>query len=344
MKDDIAQKFDIQDYYSFGLPYYSTAQKLHDGRIINAYNVELKPTEAEGLIVKVTDNKFRILIGNEYEPYLYRGENKKYDYFQPSLQRLKVNSPEYCLEWIKKELFIDIFKETPYYKRLCGLQVRQYFFDFDLEAIAQHYEFKTDYIDLTRNQEVAEFFAYTYFDEENKCYKPITSEYQPCLYRAKMADVIQYDHSTFQIVGFQGCSRPLKQQAMALNLSKGNKTIREELFETISLENSEQKAKEVFEKFDGGKQLFPNETILHLKNIVENNDIVTEQYMIRYAKKFKIPFHKVKSLLHNNYNIKIRNKYLYLNPDLIMYMNREFNEKIKTWVDKKIGYRLMLRI
>mgnify|MGYP002626920125 CR=1 FL=1 len=151
MNDEIAQKLDIQDYHSFVLPFFSTARKLEDGRITNDFNVKLNPTDKEGLIVKVSDDKFRILLGNEYEPYLYRGENQKFDYFKPSLQRFEINSPSYCLEWIKKELFIDTFKKTPYYERLCGLQVWKYYFDFDLEAIAQHYEFKTNYIDLISN-------------------------------------------------------------------------------------------------------------------------------------------------------------------------------------------------
>lgn len=344
MNDEIVQKLDIQDYHSFVLPFFSTARKLEDGRITNDFNVKLNPTDKEGLIVKVSDDKFRILLGNEYEPYLYRGENQKFDYFKPSLQRFEINSPSYCLEWIKKELFIDTFKKTPYYERLCGLQVRQYYFDFDLEAIAQHYEFKTNYIDLTRNKDVAEFFAYTYFDKETQSYKPITRNYEPYLYRAKMADVIQYDKSIFQIIGFQGCFRPLKQQAMALDLKNGNKTIREDLFETIPLENSEQKAKEIFDKFEGGKLLFPDETILQLKNIIDNDLIIPEQFITKYSQTFNVPRHKVKSLLHNNFDIKIRDKYLQLNPDLLSYMYKEFDEKIKTWIDTKTGYRLMVRI
>lgn len=45
-----------------------------------------------------------------------------------------------------------------------------------------------NYIDVTRNRDVAEFFAYTYWDKNNKCYKPITANYSPRIYRAKMAD------------------------------------------------------------------------------------------------------------------------------------------------------------
>jgi len=48
--------------------------------------------------------------------------------------------------------------------------------------------------------------------------------------------------------------------------------------------------------------------------------------------------------LHNNFDIKIKDKYLQLNPNLLSYMYKEFDEKIKTWIDTKTGYRLMMRI
>lgn len=46
-------------------------------------------------------------------------------------------------------------------------------FEFDLEALAQHYNFKTNYLDVTRDREVVEFFAYTYIDDNGK-YQPRT--------------------------------------------------------------------------------------------------------------------------------------------------------------------------
>ena len=261
MSTNYIPNFDIMDYHYFSLPFYSTAYSLPNGKITNEFNVELKPNKKAGLIVKVKENKFRILLGNEYEPYLYRGENNKYDYFQPSLQRYEFLSPEYCLAWLKKEEFKERFKYTPYYKCLLQLRVMNHQFDFDLEAIAQHYGFATNYIDLTRSKEIAEFFAYTYWDSTDGCYKPITANYSPRIYKAKMADAIRYNPEIYQIVGFQACLRPLKQQAMALDLSDGNKTIRNELFEIIPLENTEQKVQEVFDKFEGGKLLFPDEAI-----------------------------------------------------------------------------------
>jgi hypothetical protein len=58
MKDEIAQKLDIQDYHTFVLPFYRTAKKLKDGQITNKFNIKLSPSDKEGLIAKVTNDKF----------------------------------------------------------------------------------------------------------------------------------------------------------------------------------------------------------------------------------------------------------------------------------------------
>lgn len=345
MDSTFLPKFDIMDYHFFTLPFYSTAYSLPDGKITNEFNVELNPTDKEGIIVRVTNNKFRILLGAEYEPYLYRGENNEFNYFQPSLQRYEYLSPDFCLAWIKKEQFKEGFKQTAYYNELLKLRVLNYSFDFDLEAIAQHYEFKTNYIDVTRSRDVAEFFAYTYWDVDNKCYMPITANYSPRLYRAKMADVIKYNPKIFQIVGFQACLRPLRQQAMALDISSGNCTIRDDLFETIILENSDKKAKEVFDKFEGGKLLFPNERIVDLKNKIEDSKITLSKYCVKkYSEAFNIPYYKVATLLRKNFNAKIKDKYLLPSPNLSKHMLQEFNSEIKPWIETKTGFRLSTRI
>jgi hypothetical protein len=78
-------------------------------------------------------------------------------------------------------------------------------FEFDLEALAQHYNFKTNYLDVTRDIEVAEFFAYTYIDDTGK-YQPITNfdsnNYKLHLYRVNIYDVMRYKPNLLKIVEF----------------------------------------------------------------------------------------------------------------------------------------------
>ncbi len=92
--------------------------------------------------------------------YYLEGKIKNYPTFSPSFKRIKKTKEpiKHCTEWIKKEEFKELFTRTPYFERLpkeigcMGLD-----FDFDLEALAQHYEFKTNYLDITKNFTIALF-------------------------------------------------------------------------------------------------------------------------------------------------------------------------------------------
>ena len=63
---------------------------------------------------------------------------------------------------------------------------------------------------------------------------------------------------------------------MALNLSNKNKTIKDDIFEEINLERDAEKAKqraiEIFNKFEGGKKLFPDEVLKTLEDELKNED------------------------------------------------------------------------
>ena len=111
------------------------------------------------------DHKLGIYIGRQTNPYIYRGENKLYRKFTPSAQRNKQKTDtdkcKQCVNWIKKQEFIEFFKSTPYFNRIEGFSVYDFLFHFDFEALAQHYEFISNYIDITTYLHIAMFFAYT---------------------------------------------------------------------------------------------------------------------------------------------------------------------------------------
>lgn len=339
--------FELMSYDIFTSPKYTQRYHTEDGDAVNGYF--LKQGNKEGVFFKTSNNKCRIMIGNEFEPYLYRGENQKYKYFQPSLEREKAKGQlEHCVAWIRANQFKRAFKTTPYYT-LEKIEVLDCNFEFDLESLAQHYEFKTNYIDLTKDIRVAEFFAYTYIDDKGK-YKPITDfdKYHPHIYRAKISDIMSYNKDIFTIVGFQAALRPLRQFAMALNLSDGNKTIRDDIFEELKqdndIENLKNKAIEIYEYFDKGKKLFPDDELQKLEYELKKEDaIITEESIIEYAATFNVSFGKIKSMLrHKGYNIK--NKILYPCTNLKEKMQREVDYEIVPWIEKNIGHRITFRI
>ena len=89
-----------------------------------------------------------------------------------------------------------------------------------MQAIAQHYEFKNNYLDITKSFTVALFFAYT--DCINGKYYPIQDfkKYNPYIYVASIGTLQQIYRDNFKVVGFQVSQRPYAQQAMALDITK----------------------------------------------------------------------------------------------------------------------------
>lgn len=230
-----------------------------------------------GVRYKISYQEFGILAGKSLNPLIYRGENKEYKYFIPSAKRGIYSA----LDKKKLEIFLSIYKKTPYYK--LGESYRDIFnykMKLDLEAIAQHYGFKTNYIDITRLREIAEFFAYTYYDKDG--YHPITdfTEYTPCLYIADLHDVYKEKLEAIKLISGQIALRPCNQAAMAIDICDYEDC--KKIFQKEILPKDKNKAKEVYEK--NCKKLFSSDDalgniaeLIHAGNISDSSKLLNDK-------------------------------------------------------------------
>jgi len=212
-----------------------------------------------GYYVKTAEDKFKIFLNpTGFSSYIYRGEHKDYEHFEPSLQRAlrkketdKIQTANNFIAALKKSPICEYFKQPV----KCGKESLT--FDIDEEAIAQHYGFVSNYLDLTRDENTAKFFAYTYLDEKTGKYKLVEDfkNYSPTLYRAHITDV--YKKYGCEPIGFQPFLRPIKQWALAVNLGENYKDAKG-LFKPFKLTDTDE-AKRIFESFKGGELLFPKE-------------------------------------------------------------------------------------
>ncbi len=210
-------------------------------------------TRPWGMCYKISNQKFGVLAGKSLNPLIYRGENKEYPDFLPSAKRGCHEKSDY----IKKEKFLAVYKETPYYQYgMTYINDFGYHMEIDLEAIAQHYGFKTDYLDITRSRTIAEFFAYTYYD--NGKYYPITdfTQYSPCIYTADLHDIYKQSPSSLKLISGQIALRPCRQFAMAISEGFDCKP----LFQKELLPQNPNRAREIYERLN--TYLFPYGDIL----------------------------------------------------------------------------------
>lgn len=260
-----------------------------------------------GRFLKSDLTHFIIMLGNEFNLRLYRGENKENPNFAPTINRhnMKPGDIDYCFEWIKTEEFKEAFKKSILYKKLSELEIDDYHFNINLDALAQHYGFKTSYLDLTQSRSVAEFFTYTDYDIEKKEFFPITDfkdgEYKPIIYEIKITDLYKLNPDAFKVIGFQPLARPIQQIAFGIDTAMFNEDLKSH-FTKIEMTPDSEGAKYIFEKFDGGKILFPKEDAENFyedicNSSLNNKKIIPEHLLDQYCNKFNLNFNDYKTVL-----------------------------------------------
>lgn len=131
----------------------------------------------------------------------------------------------------------------------------------------------------------------------------------------------------------------MRQLAMALDL-RNNKTIRDDIFERIDLEKSPQKALEIFNKFDGGGKLFPNDILSKLEyELKKDCAYISNEAIMEFSQKEHKNFHKIKTLISHNSNLKIKKNYISPIQKLQENMHNEITNEIIPWLVEKISWR-----
>jgi len=255
-----------------------------DISIYGLMNCTIDGEKKNGSYVKTAEDKFKIFLNpTGFSSYIYRGEHKDYEHFEPSLQRAlrkgemdKIKTAKYFITSLKKSPIYTYFKQPVKW----GDEYLT--FDIDAEAIAQHYGFVSNYLDLTRDEDVAKFFAYSYIDEKTNRYKLIEDykQYSPTLYRANITDV--YKKYGCEPIGFQPFLRPINQWALAVNLGDNYKGAKK-LFETFNLSDIND-AKRIFDKFNGGELLFPKEPMTYFIDKASPDFSISMEWNVSYVK------------------------------------------------------------
>ena len=249
---------------------------------INRYG-NLACSDVKGVFIETRPDTFSIILGEQFNPILYRGLNNDLVFMPDSLRYELFDGKErvrHSINWIKKHEFLNLMSKTPYFKRICELNICNYKFNFDFEAVAKHYNYMSDYIDVTRNMMIAYFFAYTYYDKEKNRYFPIENfnEYSPTLYAVSLRDLYYTIPDSVANISWQPLARPKMQQAMSINVSK-DWDIVQSLFRKVQLPKNPAISRYVYEMFDCGNLLIPADYITRCANQIReyktlHNDLI----------------------------------------------------------------------
>ena len=226
---------------------------------INQYGMITNPDLDLLLPVQTSAQYFRFMPGPEFSPRLYRGETEFHSSCVPSIFRNGINSIDRCFLIGKRIELSALMDLHPATKGLCALRIGHLSFDLNIEAIAQHYGFKTGLMDFSRSRDVAMFFATCRYDLKTETYNPL-DEGWAVLYTADLKGLIEHRKasSSFLPLGLEPLPRPEAQRALAVRLNPGENLNDMPWVAHEVMEITRELSRRYFDMFDGGSKLFPS--------------------------------------------------------------------------------------
>jgi hypothetical protein len=217
----------------------------------------------------------------------YRGECDVFDNCYPSIYRTSCGcDKDYDGSRAKDLILIDTLKMLEFELIIKTFpQVKYAIEDFcnvDFYALAQHYELKTNLIDLTCDLAVAAFFATSSYDADIQEFV-VREEGVGCL-RSYINITIDYNpNQPFKLIGLQPFQRPGLQCAFALRLNKGEDFAN--LSAKLLFKQNKKWNKKLRDAFyEGGKNiLFPREDIADIASMLKTSKYVSNDALKLYC-------------------------------------------------------------
>lgn len=308
---------------------------LCDDSLTNGFGMETTSNPNALFPMKVSDTETLLFHPREFSPYLYRGQNEYFDICNPSLWR-EMTKDEEIIGNLQKLTFINAIKRHPNIRVFEMLNIlsgyesfKPYKLRIDYEAIAQHYEFKTNHLDFTKDKDVAMFFMTCKYDNNLKKYTPITDNSEGVLYKYDFALDITKKANPINPIGYQPFSRPDKQKAFSIIF---NENINFNSFKYVTKEKiriTKKLSEKYFNMFEGGKKLFPQDEISEIAYEIQNNKYISFDILKEYSLKHDITIEKIINIIKNN-NLSItKNNYgfnIHNEKSYIEHRNKMLNE------------------
>lgn len=297
---------------------------LCDDTLINHFGCHSTPRKDALFPLKVNENECLLLPAPEFSALLYRGQNEYFEVCKSTLSR-KMTAQDKLKSILQKIEFLSALKTHPLTKVFQTKyflerypDVPNYKLKIDYEAIAQHYEFKTNHLDFSRDKEVAMFFMTCSYDPKNKKFTPISDDSMGVMYSYDFK--LGIIHS-INPIGFQPFSRPDKQKAFSIVFNKNLNFNDFDFVKKEEIQLTKELCEKYYDMFDGGAKLFPKDEISELAYEIQNSNYISKDTIEFYSQTSKISKKViVKSLEQNGISIT-DNKYRFNIQDMEKFNN-----------------------
>ena len=168
---------------------------------------------------------------------------------------------------VEFEMFIRNFDIVGFWERNYGTVL--------FEALAQHYGLDTCWLDIISDFEVALFFANCKWDNQKRKWYPLTKDDTEVSEKKKYGVIFHIpgwradlQRDLIMPVGYQPFMRCHSQHAYSMPIDKPMSLQDNNLFEKLYFRHDERLAKEIFEKMDFGRKIYPNEGLDEFFDII----------------------------------------------------------------------------
>lgn len=206
---------------------------------------------------------------------LFRGQNKFHEPCISSFYRLQ---PDTLTQFIQK-LRIGEFRIVTAKHPIIEEELNNGIY-YDYVALAQHYEFKTEMLDVTNSLPVAAFFAVT--RQINGKYFPIEKSEDPGVlyfvhpameFMSRLAD----NQPEIHPVGWQVFNRPGEQRAFGINLTDSKDFNKMDGVFAFRFMHDKIISEQIWNMFHGGEDLFPKDIFADKAAKIKESNIFSRQ-------------------------------------------------------------------
>ncbi|CAM2148307.1 protein of unknown function [Pararobbsia alpina] len=259
------------------LDYLGADEDVRPGKFL-----EFMLTNWRETVKMVPSEAFPFLPGRPHgDVAMYRGESSVYPTSGPPLLRgvepgtRKAAALKFLEKFRVAELEL-LMQDHPFME-----VARRRRFNVDFHALAQHYGIPTSLFDVTSNIEVAAFFAVAKWNRVLKRFQPAASG-RGVMFKFDWQSIGTGYTRHFQPVGFGPGLRPARQHAWTFEIGREDFRHLPKLVQIIEFEHSLPASQVLFDKFNQGDWLYPDDCLASLVGRVDARKFVTDS-AVRHA-------------------------------------------------------------
>ena len=239
------------------------------------------------VLSRLKSQRFSLKPNLKDRKYLFRGQSTYYPHCLPSIYRTgKEEKHNFLIEEcaLGQELMMLMLSHPLVQLLDIGFPMGKFRFqpEMNLFVLAQHYYNKTSLMDFTSDPSVAAFFAVTDYDPISDTYSPVLDETRfGVLYLYELNPETSFKQDNLRTIGLQVFPRSGAQSGFLLEMTQDDDLNSTPNVSFIKFRHNAELSQKIFDLFQGGKALFPDDILSrHWNTCNKNKKYVSEAAMV----------------------------------------------------------------